>query len=80
MLSPAGKKEHGGWRVGNEGHFSKWAGEEGVFELSLDEREAALRGRDQSTRQRKTVGPPESVSPFWASPSREATVEAVGAL
>lgn len=46
-----------------------------TVELSLDDRDAALRGQDAESRQRNTLESPELVPPIWASASEEAAVE-----
>ena len=69
-------KEHAGIQCGWGRRPRKWVDRKEVtVGLSLDDRDAALRGQDAESRQRDTLESPESVSPTWARPSEETTVE-----
>lgn len=50
-------------------HFSGWTGGRGQSSCGLMVGMQPSEDRTDSTSQRKTLGPPESVSPIWASPS-----------
>lgn len=45
------------------GHASGWTGKEVTVEVTVDDRDAALRGQDAESRQRNTLESPELVSP-----------------